>query len=135
MGHALGFVSGVDIVDITSLPNGPIAQIGLDNFRIFSVLDLFRYSGDSLIFGALAGLGPIQDLAFGANDPIFASFFSVDAGVTNLGLFSTGRFNGDGRQASHWRDDSLISPGVFSPLGIMDPTFPSGYSRPCRPLT
>ena len=128
IGHALGFVSGVDIVDITSLPNGPFAPFGLDDFRVFSVLDLYRYSGESLFFGALTGLGPIQDLAFGANDPNFATFFSVDAGATNLGSFTTGAFNGDGRQASHWRDDALIPPGIFSPLGVMDPTLPFGVT-------
>lgn len=93
IGHALGFVSGVDIVD---------AYIGdatnLDNFAIFSTLDMFRYSSAGDL-----------NLAAGA-----AAYFSLDGGITSLGGFSTGSFNGDGRQASHWKDNLG--------LGIMDPT-------------
>jgi hypothetical protein len=45
-------------------------------------------------------------------------YFSLDGGQTNLATFSTGAFNGDGRQASHWQDNQG--------LGIMDPTFAQG---------
>jgi hypothetical protein len=45
-----------------------------------------------------------------------------------VGLLSTGRTNGDGRQASHWKDDSLLGPGA-TPLGIMDPTVASASSN------
>jgi hypothetical protein len=38
--------------------------------------------------------------------------------VTNLALFATGRFNGDGRQGSHWKDGLAI--------GLMDPTLAPG---------
>ncbi len=107
IGHSLGFVSGVDIVDITS-GAGPFAPTDLDPFRVFSVLDLFRYSADSVAEG-----GGVLDLAVGDTP-----YFSLDAGVTNLGTFSTGQFNGDGRQASHWKDNLG--------LGIMDPTFAPG---------
>lgn len=93
IGHALGFVSGVDTVD---------AYIGdptdLDGFAIFSTLDMFRYSAAGNL-----------NLAAGA-----AAYFSLDGGVTNLGGFSTGSAHGDGRQASHWKDNLG--------LGIMDPT-------------
>jgi len=93
IGHALGFVSGVDTVDycITN-------RINLDPYAVYSVLDLYRYSA--------AGT---HNLAAGAN-----SYFSLDGGVTSLGGFSTGVYNGDGRQASHWKDNLG--------LGIMDPT-------------
>jgi len=37
---------------------------------------------------------------------------------------STGQFRGDGRQASHWKDDSLIH---FT-MGVMDPTSDFGQS-------
>lgn len=99
IGHALGFVSGVDLVDFY-IGN---AEVDLDNFAVFSTLDLFRYSAP----GSL-------NLAAGS-----ASYFSLDGGTTNLGLFSTGSIHGDGQQASHWKDDLG--------LGIMDPTAnPSG---------
>lgn len=93
IGHALGFVSGVDIVD---------AYIGnatnLDNFAIYGTLDIFRYSAAGTL-----------NLAAGN-----AAYFSLDGGTTNLGNFSTGYSHGDGRQASHWKDNLG--------LGIMDPT-------------
>jgi hypothetical protein len=43
-----------------------------------------------------------------------------------LGKFSTGVFNGDGRQASHWKDNLT--------LGIMDPTLAPGELAVIRPL-
>ncbi|MFP4102782.1 NF038122 family metalloprotease [Coleofasciculus sp.] len=83
IGHALGFVSGVDIVDYYSEPDGPGAPLSLDPYRIFSPLDLFRYSKNSANQGIL-------DLAAGSK-----AYFSIDGGDTNLGLFSTGSYNGD----------------------------------------
>ncbi len=103
IGHALGFVSGVDIVDITS-GVGPSAPFNINNLRVFSVLDLFRYSSASLAQGA-----GVLDLSTGDTP-----YFSIDGGFTNLATFSTGNYNGDGRQASHWKDNLG--------LGIMDPT-------------
>lgn len=111
IGHALGFVSGVDIYDINTGFGGDIGQFGL-----FSALDLFRYSNESAAQGAL-------DWAVGGHeDPDTASFFSLDGGATNLfgdAFFSTGSQNGDGRQASHWRDVGFGE----TQRGIMDPTF------------
>jgi hypothetical protein len=93
IGHALGFVSGVDSVDYAITHPSD-----LDPYAIYSVLDLFRYSAAGTL-----------NLAAGTN-----SYFSLDGGVTSLGGFSTGVYNGDGRQASHWKDNLG--------LGIMDPT-------------
>jgi hypothetical protein len=45
--------------------------------------------------------------------------------ATNLALFSTGLYQGDGNQASHWKDDVLT--GSF--IGIMDPTAGLGVSH------
>ena len=102
IGHALGFVSGVDSVDFF-IGN---AGVDLDNFAVFSTLDMFRYSAP----GSL-------NLAAGSD-----AYFSLDGGATNLGSFSTGSFNGDGEQASHWKDNLG--------LGIMDPTAnPPGESN------
>ena len=99
IGHALGFVSGVDIVDYYS-------NINLNPYAVFSTLDLYRYSASGT-----------RDLGYGGT-----TYFSVNGGATNLGLFSTGEDHGDGRQASHWKDNRG--------LGIMDPTsVPAGQAN------
>lgn len=108
IGHALGFVSGVDTVDFFS-GSGPGAPLDLDDEAIFSVLDMFRHSSDS-VFAAYQFDIPVVDLAADT----FPKYFSIDGGITNLGEFSSGTFNGDGNQASHWQDNSG--------LGLMDPT-------------
>ncbi len=104
IGHALGFNSGVDLVDgAVGVPDD------LDIYAIFTGLDMFRYSAD-LEPGEL-------DLAAGGSP-----YFSLDGGATNLGFFSTGSDLGDGNQASHWKD------GLG--LGIMDPTAnPAGQTN------
>jgi len=112
IGHLMGFVSGVDIVDIVG-GVGPSGPANLDPFRVFSVLDLYRYSSNSLAENNQPASGAVLDLAYGDTP-----FFSIDGGATNLATFSTGSFNGDGRQASHWKDNLG--------LGIMDPTFAVG---------
>lgn len=102
MGHALGFVSGVDTVDYAIGAN-----LNLDSgFAIFSGLDMFRYSADGVLNLAVGG----------------TPYFSLDGGATNLGLFSTGVDHGDGAQTSHWKD--------HLGLGIMDPTArPAGQAN------
>jgi hypothetical protein len=117
IGHALGFVSGVDFYDFYGYPNGPgggALGYDLNNTSIFSALDMFRYSGDPN--GIAPGGGPSLDLTVGTN-----SYFSIDGGLTALfgNGFSTGAYNGDGRQASHWKEDPPCNIGD----GIMDPTF------------
>lgn len=107
IGHALGFVSGVDFFDFYSFPNGPGKGIGYDlnDTSVFSALDMFRYSAPGQI-----------DLTVGGT-----KYFSLDGGATALfgNTFSTGAYQGDGRQASHWKD----AVGCGAQLGIMDPTF------------
>lgn len=130
IGHALGFTSGVDSIDAFSGTgpnagadiNGTSPGIGdFEDFAIFSVLDLYRYSSDSLMESGQPLTGSVLDLRPGAT-----SFFSVDGGSTNDGLFSTGQFNGDGRQASHWKDNLG--------LGLLDPTFAPGEFGDITPL-
>jgi len=107
LGHALGFISGVDILDGNSPPfNGPFTA---DTFNYVSSIDLFRYS-------TLSKASNVIDWTADAR----AKYFSIDGGTTNFGgaTFSTGTNFGDGRQASHWKD----SLG----LGIMDPTAAQG---------
>ncbi len=102
--HAMGFVSGVDILDINSPPvHGPFD----DNlFTYVYGLDFTRHSVASLAAGA--------DIDWTADTR--TKLYSLDGGATVLiaDAWSTGYFFGDGRQASHWRDDLGI--------GILDPT-------------
>lgn len=108
--HAMGFVSGVDDLDFSPGSSSD------DDYRV-SALDFTRHSAAS--FAAFA------DVDFTADAR--AKYFSVDGGVTNLtpgagGGFSTGVNFGDGRQASHWKDNLG--------LGIMDPTsLPTGQTN------
>jgi hypothetical protein len=117
IGHALGFRSGVDLADNNALPGraGPNGVRGLNNIAWGTVHDLQRY-------GSFGG-SPTLDWSIGGS-----SCFSINAGQNCLALLSTGRFNGDLRQASHWKDDILLN---SSPLGIMDPTATGpGGTRP-----
>jgi len=124
IGHALGFVSGVDFLDVYGYPNGPGAgTLGYDlnDTSIFSALDMFRYSNDPN--NIAPGSGPVRDLTVGT-----ASYFSIDGGLTQVGgdsRFSTGAYNGDGRQASHFKDTGSAQGGCngYNQLGILDPTF------------
>lgn len=98
LGHALGFISGVDDID----------QLGGaypdENFSS-NLIDLFRFSNLSLSNGP-----GVTDLSADNRN----KFFSIDGGLTQGALFSNGFYHGDNRQASHWKD--------FMGLGIMDPT-------------
>ncbi len=107
IGHALGFISGVDVLDTNSTsPN----FFNADDFTFVSSLDLFRYSAQSA-----ATAGGVIDFTAGNT----AKYFSIDRGVTGQSVtFSTGQVHGDGRQASHWKDNLN--------LGIMDPTASNG---------
>lgn len=107
IGHALGFISGVDVLDTNSGTGGDPGPFNDDQFTYVSPLDMYRYS-------AASG----SDLEWSAGQAAGSQFFSIDGGVTNLTTYSTGRTLGDGQQASHWQDNLGI--------GIMDPTLASG---------
>lgn len=96
MGHVLGFNSGVDLVDLTTLPAGPLAPMDLTGFSVITPLDLYRFSSQSTTR---------MDLSPGGEP-----YFSIDGGSSPLAQFATGQYNGDGHQAGHWK------PG----LGLMD---------------
>ena len=128
IGHALGFVSGVDFLDVYGLPaagaksaSGYAGALGysLNDTSIYGALDMFRYSNDptDLVLGANTSL----DLSVGGT-----KYFSIDGGKTALfgNTFSTGSYNGDGQQASHWKDTAGCQVGN----GIMDPTFCFGQT-------
>lgn len=103
IGHALGFLSGVDLLDRDPL-------LSEDALARVSPLDFTRFSQDSQAAGA--------DLDWTADAR--TKYFSVDGGSTVLiaDAWSTGRNFGDGQQASHWRDNLG--------LGIEDPTSAAG---------
>ena len=100
IGHALGFISGVDILDINAGPN----FFNADSFTYVTPLDTFRCSTAS------ASEGATLDFTVETG----TKSFSLDNCVTTKAPFATGRIHGDGRQASHWRDNLG--------LGVMDPT-------------
>jgi len=100
IGHVLGFISGVDILDFNAPPNG--GPYDDNEFTYVSTLDLFRYSAASAAQGVIDWTADAR-----------SKYFSLD-GSTLGPEFSTGSTFGDGRQASHWKDNLFI--------GLMDPT-------------
>jgi hypothetical protein len=120
IGHILGFRSGVDLADVFGLPEGlTTPATGLNGLSWGTVADLFRY-GD---FNGVQTL----DWSVGGNP-----CFSIDAGASCVARLSTGRFNGDGNQAGHWKDDVLTA----NYIGLMDPTATGpGSTRPRMRLT
>ena len=104
IGHALGFISGVDVLDGNF--NAGFSDAAFDPYH--STLDLFRFSTVN---------GTTQRSFLAGNT---AAFFGPNAAKP---AFSTGR-NGDGQQASHWKDNLG--------LGIMDPT--AGFGELINPL-
>ncbi|WP_310416000.1 NF038122 family metalloprotease [Chamaesiphon sp. OTE_8_metabat_110] len=115
IGHALGFISGVDVLDYNSPTvanpnNGPFLD---SQFTSVNPLDLFRYSAQSKALGTIDFTADERD-----------KYFSLDGGQTKIASFSTGVTFGDGRQASHWKDSSDFR--ITPELGIMNPTFSNG---------
>jgi hypothetical protein len=111
IGHALGFVSGVDFFDYFGKPNGPGSlTYDLNSTSIFSALDMFRYSAPGTLDFRTGG----------------TKYFSINGGASALfgNKFATGAYNGDGNQASHWKDTPACAVGN----GIMDPTFCFGQT-------
>ena len=112
IGHLLGFISDVDIRDL-------ILNLGLQVPYSVTPLDLFRFANGS------APTTPAQfSTAVRWNVPGVEAVFSD---TTNTWRMSTGTYKGDGRQASHWKDDEL--PGMVL-IGVMDPTLAAGIVEP-----
>ncbi|MCE9554159.1 MAG: NF038122 family metalloprotease [Planctomycetes bacterium] len=103
LGHALGFISGVD----TLAGNGNAPGLNDNQLRFLTPLDLFRFSTRSI--GAGGGLG-VNDWT--ADDT--TKYFSVDGGSTSIVPFSTGAIY----EESHWKNNLGI--------GIMNPTVSVG---------
>lgn len=113
IGHVLGFVSGVDVYDFYTAPGAANTTTGaLENNVVASTLDYFRYSGDVVLDWSTQG----------------TPYFSIDGGKTQLfgdSRFSTGSRNGDGLQASHFKDSAIGDPQ----LGNLDPTSGRGQMQ------
>lgn len=116
LAHGMGFISGVDHIDYASSDgagmDGPDFPHDYSGETIFTVLDLYRYSGESTTFIIQPSSGAVLDWAAGAvlgDKP----YFSIDAGTTDLAKFASGVLFGDGDQAQHWEE---------GPFGLMDPT-------------
>lgn len=132
IGHNLGFVSGVDLIDIDSYTdlNALITEYGseqaFDDYMDIVVdnatpLDMFRYSNESVALGNTVG-HKVIDLTTSTQ-----SYFSEDGGQTLSLEFAQGEDDnadwGDSFQASHWKQkDSNI-------IGIMDPLLGLGDIR------
>jgi hypothetical protein len=107
--HALGFISGVDIVDYFA--SGTPTQAAVLAGYYMSPLDLFRCSTASKAAGT----------ALDFTEDTRTKYFSLnDCTTTGAAQFADGfsGTNGDGSQASHWKN------GLG--LGIMNPTLASG---------
>jgi len=103
IGHFLGFTSGIDIIDYY------MSKGWTDNDVWVSPLDFFRFDTTELGAG-FNFTTTARDLTPGGSQ----SFYYGDGSV----LMSTGAYNGDGSQGSHWKD--LLG------LGILDPTAAAG---------
>lgn len=110
IGHVLGFVSVVDVIDYFLARQQPI-------FATVYPLDMYR-------FGPVLPTTPAQF----TNDPrsLLPGSAAYFMDLAHQWAFSTGAYTGDGRQASHWKDDDLT--GLF--IGLMDPTLASATMEP-----
>jgi len=90
IGHALGFSSGVDILDRGAPRND-------EEWTWVNTLDLFRYSAASVA----AGSNVIDWTTSNTN-----KYFSIDGGTTQLASFGRGIVHGDGIFPGHWKQDS-----------------------------
>ncbi len=114
IGHALGFISAVDGVDLMK----DAATIGE---TVITPLDLFRFRD------GVAGKDPTT-LAEFTSFPRFLDTGSVaifDDLLTETGL-GTGTLTGDGDEASHWKNDDLTG----QLLGAMDGSIYGGQIHP-----
>jgi hypothetical protein len=115
--HVLGFTSALDSNDwVTANSEGNATPEGQTSLGQFAALDAFRYDE--------SGNVNVEQVT----DADTQRFFSLD-GTTRLAEFSTG-VDGDGYQASHWKNDKYVDEFgnlvVNDMIGIMDPAFGQG---------
>jgi hypothetical protein len=117
IGHALGFVSAVDDVDF-------LLAIGQPGTVALNPLDLFRFDN------GVSGSDPTDAASFTTATRSLVTGSSGRVAIfddtTDEYRFSTGAFTGDGRQASHWKDNNIT--GTY--IGVMDPTLDFGQTFP-----
>jgi hypothetical protein len=110
IGHLLGFTSTVDAIDVTTAVDLPTVSP--------TTLDLFR-------FGRLTN-NPTNIAQFTSNPRnLVPGADTITDDLANEYRMSTGVNGGDGRQASHWKDDALLG----SYIGMMDPTLSFGVTQ------
>jgi hypothetical protein len=105
IGHALGFSSDVDRADYYMFAGTPGALIPrtLDLYRFRSAANNPASAADFSTFSRSIEPGVAAN-----TDQIFVTYGPAEVSM------ATGVYNGDGRQASHWKDNLA--------LGLMDPT-------------
>ena len=113
IGHALGFVSVVDDIDRS------FAQGNLSPVVAVRTLDMFRFLDDPAFDPSTAATFTTAPRVLGVGGSVIFDDLDNEYGM------STGAFFGDGRQASHWKDDDLT--GTL--IGTMDPTIGPGQVR------
>ncbi len=120
IGHALGFTSEVDRIDVLLDMNQTASTIRP------RTVDLFRFEDGSAEDPDTAlDFTTAERFLQTGGTPIFDEI--IEVGISGAeGLLSTGAETGDGRQASHWKDNNLTG----NLLGIMDPTLPTGTIVP-----
>ena len=112
IGHALGFTSNA----------------GGSNTSFVSIWDVFRFKPAR---ATLATFGTTPRMMGLGGDQVFfgnqvTTFATLELALSTGGP-APGPTDGDGRQSSHWRDDSLISNRQY--IGVMDPTLARGLRR------
>lgn len=105
LGHILGFLSDVDEFD---------AGYSMTNL---TTLDLFRFAADGSPSTPAEFESAVREMRPGVE--------AVLSDTVNTYAFSTGTFQGDGGQASHWKDDGVT--GLL--IGMMDPNLGFGTYR------
>lgn len=133
IGHVLGFVSGVDKIDIDKYDdwNSLLSNYGDNNgvmrrmdelLNYATPLDMFRYSSQSK--QADNNNEDYNIIDFSTSQQ---AYFSLDGGDTLMYQFAQGQDDdegwGDGYQASHWKQKDS------NQIGIMDPLIDLGQRR------
>jgi len=105
LGHILGFLSDVDEFDA----GYPTTNL--------NTLDLFRFATADAPISFEEFQTTLREMRPGTE--------SVFSDSENAYAFSTGYYQGDGSQASHWKDDALTG----NLIGLMDPNLSFGTFR------
>ncbi|HNQ90174.1 MAG TPA: NF038122 family metalloprotease [Verrucomicrobiota bacterium] len=110
IGHALGFISDVDRADylVSQKQTGPLYP---------TPLDLYRFRDDADDNPSTASDFASYPRSLLPGDPAHTDQIFITSSPAEIAM-ATGAYTGDGRQASHWKDNLGI--------GIMDPTLNYG---------